>query len=203
MFAVGRRQINCFARQCLEADLGPDEGMTSSGAETECIYQDVAALVKKTLSLGGALVLSVSQFEVVTTDLETDHTAQPLVFYRADLYESFSSPSSDQTSVHTSDGTRSDSTQSTRGDRSDGHPHCPGQPFGGIPALPILGSAEAPENINSRRHDPLTGDDHSRISKFLTMCTDGRIYEQLPSCFSKVMPNDTQYAIGAHMTISV
>lgn len=198
-------QMEHFTRECLEMDVPGDEDKTNPEANMQRVYQEAATLVRKTLDVDGALVLDVSHFEVMETLVDSDDpvTGGPkrAVFYHADLYDmaqpATSTPdgsggtSISVTSPNVAQGTGPSSNGSAgRGPGERAHE------FGSIPALPVLGRAESRENLNPLRDDALSGDDHAKISKFLTTCTEGKIYERLPSCFRRTMPNDIQYAMS-------
>lgn len=162
--------MEAFTRDCLEMDSPVNP---TSGPETGMlkVYQNAASLVKHTLDVDGAFVLDVSHFETVeTADSDGNHTT----FYHGDLYDV--SPLGMSTE-HTMLGST--------------HRH---MEFGPIPALPILGSCE--ETSNPLRHQGISGDDHAKISKFLSTSPEGKIYERLPSCFRHLVPPDLQHAMG-------
>lgn len=192
-------------------DFTPDKDQNNSEANMQLVYQEAATLVKDTLDVDGALILDVSHFEIMESAVESDDTVdgvKRLVFYHADLYDTSLDPSPED--IPTSGGSHLGSVTSPASTYGNGSSNGyastldPGEPsweFGAIPALPVLGRAEAPGPLNPLRDAPLSGEDHAKISKFLTTCTEGKIYERLPSCFRRTLPQDIEYAMGACIAV--
>ncbi|KAG9029586.1 His Kinase A domain containing protein [Tulasnella sp. JGI-2019a] len=180
-----QRSMEMFTRECLEMVVPLKEDKINPAAGMQRVYQQAATLVKETLSVDGALLLDVSHFEVMEGYGDSDagdREPRRTVFYHADLYEKGASPSGEKpTSVAVAL-----SKSTGPGERS--HEFCP------IPSLPVLGSDEPFAN-NDHIPEPLTGDDHAKLSKFLTIHPNGKIYERLPSCFRSMMPANIQYAM--------
>ncbi|KAG8857653.1 His Kinase A domain containing protein [Tulasnella sp. 330] len=187
--------METFTRECLEMEVPPEEDKKNPEASMQRVYQQAAALVKDTLGVDGALVLDVSHFEVMESLADSDEGGdgpKRTVFYHGDLYDMTAAPlPSAGTPLG---GPKAMSPDSTVSNSSVG----PGERthvFGTIPPLPILGADEDPASANPDRESPLNGEDHAKLSKFLSTCTEGRIYERLPSCFRKIMPKNIQYAM--------
>lgn len=170
-----------FTRECLELD-GPASELESLSPEQNMkrVYSSAANLVKSTLDLEGAVVVDVSNFEVLHTS-SGGTGASITKTYHGDLFSSNMSASSPR-------NTDSDESGDVSGEKR--------HEFGRIPALPVLGSAEnsspAPE-----RSEPLSGEAHAKLAAFLANFPDGRIYERIvPACFRGIVPTNLQYAMG-------
>ncbi|KAG8906833.1 His Kinase A domain containing protein [Tulasnella sp. 403] len=160
-----------FTRECLEMDVPPDGERRNTEASMQKVYQEATTLVKKTLDVDGALVLDVSHFEAAET---LDSQGKRKMFYHGDLFEATPTGLSGE--------------HSPRGGPLERRPE-----FTPIPALPILGADE--ETSNPLRGQPFSGEEHAKLSKFLSTCPEGKIYERLPSCFRRLMPQNIQYAM--------
>lgn len=106
------------------------------------VYQNAAELVKSTLDVDGAIVLDVSHFEVVET---LDDQGERTTFYHGDLYEVSPLGLATEQTPRGSTGRQLE--------------------FGPIPALPVLGAAE--DVSTPLTNQPLSGEEHADISKFL------------------------------------
>ncbi|KAG8864828.1 His Kinase A domain containing protein [Tulasnella sp. 330] len=182
-------QMEAFTRDCLEMDVPADRDSKSPASSMQRVYQQATTLVKETLGVNGALVLDVSHFEVMESIIDSDvDDGEPKrqISYHADLYEKGGNSPSPEKPLGAGVSRTSSSGLNGPGEQS--------RDFGAIPPLPILASDEDSPNIIPAT-TPLSGDEHAKLSKFLTTYTNGKIYERLPSCFRKMMPADIQYAM--------
>lgn len=176
-------QMEQFTRECLELDrpasipdsLSPDQNMKR-------VHTNAASLVRRTLDLEGAVVVDVSNFEVLRARTgETD--SPPLKSYHGNLFKSNVASSSTRTTDS------SDDAAETTGEKR--------HEYGRIPPLPVLGSAENSTSPPAGRDEPLSGEAHARLASFLATYPDGRVYEHaVPSCFRGIVPANLQYAMG-------
>ncbi|KAG9029587.1 His Kinase A domain containing protein [Tulasnella sp. JGI-2019a] len=177
-----QKSMEVLTRECLERDevKSPGEDENSADVNMRRVYQHAAEVLKETLDVDGAIVLDVSHFEVMEGLGDSDEGGRgPPEYYHANLY--------DLTNNSSTNGALSSDAENPPGERS--------REFGAIPPLPVLGSAEEPANINPLRSRQLNGDDHAKLSKFLTTYTDGKIYECLPSCFRNIIPANAHYTM--------
>lgn len=190
-----------FTRECLELDgPTPDSSSLSPQENMKKVYEKAAQLVKSTLDLEGAVVVDVSNFELLNP---TEPNAPPTVKrYHGDVFNSNSTRSavvSASNSPRLSDPLpNDDETDGTNQSAEDflGSKRHGGHEYGRIPPLVVLGSAEGGE-IPKRRNQDLSGDAHMKLAAFLANFPDGRIYERVvPSCFKGVVPDNVKYAMG-------
>ncbi|KAG8869471.1 His Kinase A domain containing protein [Tulasnella sp. 331] len=182
--------MEVFTRDCLEMDGPTAEGDKNLEFSMQRVHQRAATLIRDTLGVDGALVLDVSHFEALESLMENNESSRQSnrpVYYHANLYDVNDAPS-------TTGAPAGDDLTSSASVRSLG-PGERAQEFGAIPQLPVLGSSEDLSYTNPQRSAHLNGDDHAKLSKFLGTHTDGKIYERLPSCFKKMMPANTHYAM--------
>ncbi|KAG8871035.1 His Kinase A domain containing protein [Tulasnella sp. 332] len=182
--------MEVFTRDCLEMDGPTAEGDKNLEFSMQRVHQRAATLIRDTLGVDGALVLDVSHFEALESLMENNESSRQSnrpVYYHANLYDVNDAPS-------TTGAPAGDDLTSSASVRSLG-PGERAQEFGAIPQLPVLGSSEDSSYTNPQRSAHLNGDDHAKLSKFLGTHTDGKIYERLPSCFKKMMPANTHYAM--------
>ncbi|KAG9010965.1 His Kinase A domain containing protein [Tulasnella sp. JGI-2019a] len=187
--------MELFTRECLEMEVPPEEDKKNPEASMQRVYQQAATLVKNTLGVDGALLLDVSHFEVMESLMDSDDSGggpKRTAFYHADLYDMPPPKSVVGTPLG---GVRGTASPNSILSNSSVGPGERSHEFGTIPPLPVLGTGEDRANINPLRETPLGGEDHAKLSKFLTTCTEGKIYERLPSCFRNIMPRNIHYAM--------
>lgn len=175
-----------FTRECLELDGSSAQSPeTSPEQNMKRVYSNAATLVKNTLDLEGAVVLDVSNFEVLHTT-GGPAGSSPIKTYHGDLFSStLASSSPGGKTLNDSSDDAADQTGEKRHE------------FGRIPALPVLGAAENASSPHTTRNEPLSGEAHAKLASFLANFPDGRIYERVvPSCFRGIVPNNLQYAMG-------
>lgn len=179
-----------FTRECLELD--GSSAQSSEGLSPEQsmkrVYSNAATLVKNTLDLEGAVVVDVSNFEVLhTTSGSLGST--PVKSYHGDVFSS-ATPSASTPGGKAANDSSDDAADQTGENRYE---------FGRIPSLPVLGLAEPSTSPPAARNEPLSGEAHAKLASFLANFPDGRIYERMvPSCFRGIVPNNIQYAMGAY-----
>lgn len=181
-----------FTRECLELDAPASDSDTLNPEQLmKRVYGSAATLVKDTLDLEGAVVVDVSNFEVLhTTPTDPNSDTPPTKLYHGDLFNSGTAFNAPRTSADSSDDYDTDEKVGVMTGESR-------YEFGKIPALPVLGIAENIGVSPGRANEPLSGEAHAKLASFLATYPDGRIYERVvPSCFKGIIPSSIQYAMG-------
>ena len=174
-----------FTRECLEMD-GPEPHGLTPEHNMQRVYESASQLLKRTLDVEGAVVVDVSNFEVLHT-VPAHNQGTPTKRYHGNLFE-VAGHRSGLSSPRATDTDTDDSV-----DILANHQH----EYGRIPALPILGAAES-GTLSPTRHSPLSGEDHAGLAAFLANFPNGKMYERVvPGCFRGMVPPNIQYAMGA------
>ncbi|KAG8986513.1 His Kinase A domain containing protein, partial [Tulasnella sp. 427] len=155
-----------FTRDCLETYVSEDP--KKAVVDMAKVYQKAATLVRDTLDVSGCVIMDLSHFEVVDS---VDASGKRTTMYIGNAYDG--SPTTGSPPVR---GAIQRKTE-----------------FGPIGPLPVHASDE--EESNPVRNEPISSEDHAVLSKFLSTCPEGRIYERLPNCFKRFVPSNLQYTM--------
>ncbi|KAF8339817.1 uncharacterized protein EI90DRAFT_3151262 [Cantharellus anzutake] len=184
-----------FTRECLEMDSPDPVHIAAPEDNMRRVYESASRLVKRTLDVEGALIVDVSNFEVLQspeakinkTKCDSSLSDQPVKRYHGNLFEATQHHSVSTPSAATDDSEDINFVADRRHE------------YGCIPAPPLLASttSDAPTAAGSLETDSmLSGDDHHQLSEFLVEYLDGKIFERVvPSCFRSVVPSNIQYAM--------
>ncbi|KIO34286.1 hypothetical protein M407DRAFT_218406 [Tulasnella calospora MUT 4182] len=158
-----------FTRECLETDVSEDP--KKAALDMAKVYQKAASLVRNTLDVSGCVIIDLSHFEAVDS---VDAYGKKTTLYIGNAYDG--SGASGSPPLHPSAIQRKTE-------------------FGPLAPLPVHAADEDEDESTAARDEPISSEDHAVLSKFLSTCPEGRIYERLPKCFKRFVPSNLQYTM--------
>ncbi|QRV75076.1 protein-histidine kinase [Ceratobasidium sp. AG-Ba] len=168
-----------FTRECLELE---EESGPHGVSSMERVYDRASKLVKRALDVEGAMVLDIANLECVEVLGEDGAKSYS---YRGDT---FTDPVQIPPTIAASPSVHSGADKSKPF-------NLPDRPFDRISAPAVLGATH--ENFRMKHVSSLSGADHERLSAFLSMYPDGKIYENVTPSYLRewAIPGNASYSM--------
>ncbi len=187
-----------FTRECLEMDSPNPTNIAAPEDNMRKVYESASRLVKRTLDVEGALIVDVSNFEVLqsfearTSAGDGSTSEQHIKVYHGNLFEA-----SQHTSAICSPIGAPDESGDLNFVADRRHE------YGRIPAPPLLACAMSDGQVQAlERNGMLSGDGHRQLAAFLAEYPDGKIFERVvPSYFRNMIPSNIQYAMRMYLYV--